>query len=228
MKSSIKQKVTISVASGLGLALFILAGTPANGDGGPGFNSQNNPGIQGSQFGRATASGSGTQPIQGGPGFGPGNNPGVIGSAYGRSIASDASDGRSDAHTTAVHSSSTNGREEVTDTDSISGKGKSRGEEEREAHRASPENKGEHGALEKFEIDGKPVLIPEPGVRKNSILYAGITPIPSATASNGINPVPSATATSRDSFTPGVSPIPSATASRGVDPVPSATMSPRP
>ncbi len=36
-------------------------------------------------------------------------------------------------------------------------------------------------------------LIPGSGIRENSILYTGITPIPSATVSHGINPVPSAT-----------------------------------
>ena len=40
---------------------------------------------------------------------------------------------------------------------------------------------------------GKPSLIPPPGIKKDSIVFTGITPIPSATVSRGVNPVPSAT-----------------------------------
>jgi hypothetical protein len=53
-----------------------------------------------------------------------------------------------------------------------------------DAHRSSSTN-GENNETSS--------LIPGPGVRENSILFTGITPIPSATVSRGINPVPSAT-----------------------------------
>jgi len=92
--------------------------------------------MQGSQFGRAAASGTGTQPTQGGPGFGPGNNPGVEGSAYGRSTASDASSGRSDGHNASFFHSSE--KEEVIDTEADSGRGKARSEEERDTNHANP------------------------------------------------------------------------------------------
>src|SRR6266702_2874337 len=121
MKLSIAQTLTAAAASVIGVALFIIAGSSANGGGGPGFSSQNNPGVQGSQFGQAAANGTGTQPTSGGPGFGPGNNPGVEGSAYGRSTASDASSGRSDGHDASFFHSSE--KEEVIDTDADSGKG---------------------------------------------------------------------------------------------------------
>ncbi len=266
MKLSIAQTLTAAAASCIGVALFIIAGSSASGGGGPGFSSQNNPGMQGSQFGQAAANGTGTQSTAGGPGFGPGNNPGVEGSAYGRSIANDASSGRAGGQ------SSHSEREEVIDTDSDNGKARS--EEAREtnhadttggthvltrissetgvpvstlraqksgtglgygdletanllakasgqsfdsivarfkagegwgkiahdmglnlgkivsdAHRSSQTNKGENS--------GTPSLIPGPGIRENSILYTGITPIPSATVSRGLNPVPSATMSPR-------------------------------
>ena len=269
MKLSIAETLTVTASSCIGVALFIIAGSSASGGGGPGFGSQNNPGIQGSQFGQATASGAGTQPTTGGPGFGSGNNPGVVGSAYGRSIANDASSGRADS------GSSHSEREEVINTDSGSGKGNAKSEEERttnradatgsthaltrissetgvpvstlqaqksgtglgygdletanllakasgqsfdsivakfkagegwgkiahdmglnlgkivsDAHRSSPTNKGTHLGQENGESAS---LIFGPGIRENSILYTGITPIPSATVSRGINPVPTAT-----------------------------------
>ena len=57
-----------------------------------------------------------------------------------------------------------------------------------DAHRSNPEQtKGKD----------EQSLIPGPGIRKNSILYTGITPIPSATVSRGVNPVPSATMSPR-------------------------------
>jgi hypothetical protein len=62
-----------------------------------------------------------------------------------------------------------------------------------DAHRSSPTNKGTHLGQEKGENSETSSLIPGPGVRENSILFTGITPIPSATVSRGINPVPSAT-----------------------------------
>jgi hypothetical protein len=274
MKLNIEQKLTVAAASCLGVVLFVIAGSSASGGGGPGFSSQNNPGMQGSQFGRAAASGTGTQPTQGGPGFGPGNNPGLEGSAYGRSIASDASGGRSDGHD--AHSGSSGDKEEVVDTDADKGKGKARSEEERgatggthvltrissetgvsvdtlqaqksatglgygdlenanllarasgqsfddivakfkagegwgkiahdmglnlgkivsDAHRLSPKNNGNHLGQEKAE-SSKSSIIPGPGIREDSILYTGISPIPSATVSRGVNPVPSATMSPR-------------------------------
>jgi hypothetical protein len=131
---NIEQKATIAAASCIGVVLFVIAGSSASGSGGPGFSSQNNPGMQGNQFGRAAASGTGTQPAEGGPGFGPGNNPGVEGSANGRSIASDASGGRPDGHD--AHSGSASDKEEVIDTDPDSEKGKARSEESRQTNDA--------------------------------------------------------------------------------------------
>jgi hypothetical protein len=46
---------------------------------------------------------------------------------------------------------------------------------------------------ENAENTGKPSLIPPPGIKKDSIVFTGITPIPSATVSRGVNPVPSPT-----------------------------------
>src|SRR5207247_11374978 len=115
LKLNIEQKLTTAAASCIGVVLFVIAGSSASGGGGPGFSSQNNPGMQGSQFGQAAASGAGTQPTQCGPGFGPGNNPGTHGSANGRSIASDASSGRSSNHDASFFHSSE--KEEVIDAD---------------------------------------------------------------------------------------------------------------
>jgi hypothetical protein len=53
-----------------------------------------------------------------------------------------------------------------------------------DAHRSSSNNGANSETLS---------LIPGATVRENSILYTGITPIPSATVSHGIDPVPSAT-----------------------------------
>jgi len=128
MKLNIGQKLALAAASFVAVALCIIAGSSASGGGGPGFSSQNNPGIQGNQFGRAAASDSGTQPTAGGPGFGPGNNPGVEGSAYGRSTASDASSGRSDGHDASFFHSSN--AEEVSDTGADSGKRKGKSAED--------------------------------------------------------------------------------------------------
>jgi hypothetical protein len=280
MKLNIEEKLTVAAASCIGVVLFVIAGSSASGGGGPGFSSQNNPGMQGSQFGRAAASGTGTQPTEGGPGFGPGNNPGVEGSANGRSIASDASGGRSDGHD--AHSGSASDKEEVIDTDADSEKGKARSEESRQtndadasgsahvltrissesgvpvdtlqaqksatglgfgdletanlltkasgqsfdavvakfkagegwgkiahdmglnlgkivsdAHRSSLKNSGKQLAQEKSENSGKRSLIPGPGIHEDSIIFTGISPIPSATVSRGANPVPSATMSQR-------------------------------
>src|SRR5947209_7464376 len=133
MKLNVRRKLALAAASFVAVALCVT-GSSASGGGGPGFSSQNNPGMQGSQFGQAAASGTGTQPTQGGPGFGPGNNPGVDGSAYGRSTASDASSGRSDGHDASFFHS--NNQEEVINTDADSGKGKGKSAEERDANHA--------------------------------------------------------------------------------------------
>jgi hypothetical protein len=271
MKLNLSQKLAVAAASYVAVVLVIVAGSSARGGGGPGFNSQNNPGMQGSQFGRAAASGAGTQPTQGGPGFGPGNNPGVEGSAYGRSTASDASSGRSDGHDASFFHS--NNQEEVIDTDADSGKGKGKSAEERDANHADTAG-GTHALTRISSETGVPVntlqaeksatglgygdletanllakasgqtfdnivakfkagegwgkiahdmrlnlgkivsdahrshpeqakdkdeqsLIPGPGIRKNSILYTGITPIPKAAENRGVDPVPSATMSPR-------------------------------
>src|SRR5438477_2202084 len=277
---NIEQKLTTAAASCIGVVLFVISESSASGGGGPGFSSQNNPGMQGNQFGRAAASGTGTQPAEGGPGFGPGNNPGAEGSANGRSIASDASGGRSDGHD--AHSGSVSDKEEVIDTDADSEKGKARSEESRQtndadpsgsahvltrissesgvpvdtlqehksatglgygdleaanlltkasgqsfdavvakfkagegwgkiahdmglnlgkivsdAHRSSLKNSGKQLVQEKSENGGKRSLIPGPGIHEDSIIFTGISPIPSATVSRGANPVPSATMSQR-------------------------------
>src|SRR6266446_6816191 len=53
-----------------------------------------------------------------------------------------------------------------------------------------------HSGQGKVEVS-KPSIITGPGIPENSILYTGITPIPSATVSRGVNPVPSATISPR-------------------------------
>jgi hypothetical protein len=53
-----------------------------------------------------------------------------------------------------------------------------------------------HSGQGKVEVS-KPSIIPGLGIPENSILYTGITPIPSATVSRGVNPVPSATMSPR-------------------------------
>jgi hypothetical protein len=272
MKLNIEEKLTVAAASCIGVVLFVIAGSSASGGGGPGFGSQNNPGMQGSQFGQAAASGTGTQPTQGGPGFGPGNNPGVEGSAYGRSTASDASSGRSDGHDASFFHSSE--KEEVIDTDADSGKGKAKSKEALQTNHADTTGSTHvltrissetgvsvdtlqaqksatglgYGGLENANLlakasgqsfdnivakfkggegwgkiahdmglnlgkivsdahrshsrqgkaeDSKASIIPGTGIPENSILYTGITPIPSATVSRGANPVPSATMSPR-------------------------------
>ena len=272
MKLNLSQKVAVAATCYVAVVLVIISGSSARG-GGPGFSSQNNPGIQGSQFGRAAASGTGTQPTQGGPGFGAGNNPGVDGSAYGRSTASDASSGRSDGHDAGFFHSKSSNAEEVIDTDADSGKGKGKSAEERDTNHADATG-GTHALTRISSETGVPVstlqaeksatglgygdleaanllakasgqsfdnivakykagegfgkiahdmglnlgkivsdahrshpeqakgkdeqsLIPGPGIRKNSILYTGITPIPRATENRGVNPVPSATMSPR-------------------------------
>jgi hypothetical protein len=69
-------------------------------------------------------------------------------------------------------------------TDADNGKGKARSEEERTADHASPKNKGKHLGQEK--TTGKPNPIPSASVSEDSILFTGITPVPSATVSKGI------------------------------------------
>jgi hypothetical protein len=57
-----------------------------------------------------------------------------------------------------------------------------------DAHRSHPEQaKGKN----------EQSLIPDPGIRENSILFTGITPIPRATENRGVNPVPSSTMSPR-------------------------------
>jgi len=69
MKLDVGQKLALAAASFVAVALCVIAGSSASGGGGPGFSSQNNPGMQGSQFGQSAASGTGTQPTQGGSGI---------------------------------------------------------------------------------------------------------------------------------------------------------------
>ena len=66
-----------------------------------------------------------------------------------------------------------------------------------DAHRSNLENKGKHLGQETGENSGKRSLIPGPGVREDSIIFTGITSIPSATDSRRVNPVPSATMSPR-------------------------------
>jgi hypothetical protein len=275
MKLNVSEKIAVGTASYVALVLLIAADSSVRA-GGPGFGPQNNPGMQGSQFGQAAANGIGTQPTMGGPGFGLGNNPGVEGTAYGRSRASEASGGRSDGHD--ALSGSASEREEVIDTDTDRGKGKAKSEDVRDtthsstaggarvlsrissetgvpvatlqteksstglgygdleiasllakasgktfdeivakfkagggwgkiahdmglklgkivsdAHRSSSNNEGKRPSQANDENRGKPSLIPPPGIGQDSIVFTGITPIPSASASRGTNPAPSAT-----------------------------------
>jgi len=66
-----------------------------------------------------------------------------------------------------------------------------------DAHRSNLENKGKHLGQETGENSGKRSVIPGPGVREDSIIFTGITSIPSATDSRRVNPVPSATMSPR-------------------------------
>jgi hypothetical protein len=58
-----------------------------------------------------------------------------------------------------------------------------------DAHRSS---RATHSGQESGENSGKPSLIPGPGIRKDSIVFTGITPVPSASVSRGVNPASSA------------------------------------
>jgi hypothetical protein len=58
-----------------------------------------------------------------------------------------------------------------------------------DAHRSS---KATHSGQDSGENSGKPSLIPGPGIRKDSIVFTGITPVPSASVSRGVNPASSA------------------------------------
>ncbi|PYJ47889.1 MAG: hypothetical protein DME85_03185 [Verrucomicrobia bacterium] len=273
MKLNVSEKIAIGTASYVALILLIAANSSVRA-GGPGFGPQNNPGMQGNQFGQAAANGIGTQPTMGGPGFGPGNSPGVEGSAYGRSRPSGASTGRSDSQD--VQSGSASEREEVINTETR--KGKASTEQARDtpqsntlggmrvlnrissetgvtvntlkaqksatglgygdletanllarasgqsfdsivakfkvgegwgeiahdmglnlgkivsaAHRSTSKNGSKYVGQTKDESNGKPSLIPPPGIRQDSIVFTGVTPIPIASANRGMSPVPSAT-----------------------------------
>jgi hypothetical protein len=61
-----------------------------------------------------------------------------------------------------------------------------------DAHRSSPKTDGKQLAQEKGANIGERSIIPGPGIRADSILFTGITPIPSTKVSRGVNPVPSA------------------------------------
>ena len=62
-----------------------------------------------------------------------------------------------------------------------------------DAHRSNLKNEGKRPDEGSSGINRKLSLIPPPGIRNDSILFEGITPVPSATVSRGVNPVPSAT-----------------------------------
>ena len=61
------------------------------------------------------------------------------------------------------------------------------------AHRSNLENKGKHLGQQKGENSGKRSLIPGPGLHEDSIIFTGVTPIPSATVSHSLNPAPGVT-----------------------------------
>ena len=61
------------------------------------------------------------------------------------------------------------------------------------AHQPKVKNGSNHFGDGSSENSHKPSLIPPPGMRADSIVYAGITPVPRGTVSRGVNPVPSAT-----------------------------------
>ena len=63
-----------------------------------------------------------------------------------------------------------------------------------DAHRPSSKNEGEHLGQTSSESTSKPSIIPPPrGTKADSIIFTGITPIPSAAASGGANSFPSPT-----------------------------------
>jgi hypothetical protein len=61
------------------------------------------------------------------------------------------------------------------------------------AHRPGSKNESKHLGQTNSESTSKPSIIPPPGIRQDSIIFTGITPIPSAAASGGANSSPSAT-----------------------------------
>jgi hypothetical protein len=207
--------------------------------GGPGFGQGNNPGVEGSAYGRSTASGASS-----GRSDGHGANSGSD-SEKEEVIDTDAASGkgkaRSEEERDTNHADTTDSTHALTrissetgiavDTlqaqKSATGLGNGALESANLLAKASGQSfdsivakfKGGQGwgkiahdmglNLGKIVSDARrshaeqvngtddQSLIPGPGIRKNSILYTGITPIPSAAASKGVNPVPSATMSPR-------------------------------
>ena len=170
------RKLVVAFVSCLGLATYLIAAPPEDvGRGnagttgatsGPGFGSQNNPGVLlGSQASNAS----------GNPGFNSENNPGVLGSEFGRSTAAAAGDngaGASDFGRTTAADAGSNGSDRPVRSSIFAGKN-SEAIVERNIEKAGngAEKASEH-ASEKSEVTKK---------FESSLLYAGITPIPSAT-----------------------------------------------
>ena len=247
------QKLSFATALCVALTTWLAAAPPQAGapsgvgfggaPAGPGFNSQNNPGVLvGSQ---AAQSG-------GNPGFSSTNNPGVAGSEFGRATAADASvNGRSTAADASDDGRSTAAKAGANGAEHRSGGGffrstKSEVMVEKPVESAAAEKPQRSAASKLFDA---------------SLLYAGVTPIPSATpgGSGGpannpglehmsaqgfehsafglataqaatakhetavparVDPIPSASPAQRPSENRGVNPVPSAPESRGISPLP--------
>jgi hypothetical protein len=169
------RKLVVAFVACLGLATYLIAAPPEVGRGnagttgaasGPGFGSQNNPGVLlGSQASDAS----------GNPGFNSENNPGVLGSEFGRSTAGAAGDngaGSSDFGRTTAADAGSNGSDRPVRSSIFAGKnGETIVERNIEKTGKGEETAGKH-ASEKSEVTKK---------FESSLLYAGITPIPSAT-----------------------------------------------
>jgi hypothetical protein len=196
MKSSTSQTIIVSVACSAALISYVMAGAGLRS--GPGFGSDNNPGVLGK-----TAKGS--------PGglFNSLNNPGTLGSQFGRSNAPDA------AASGAAHSGATTPVAVFNrDPNIIGAENRNAAVAAADAHRGQP-----HGQRPSPFPGVSPIPSATPGGTHSSP-----SPIPSATpGGDHPSPSPEPTETPGDH---GVSPIPSATPGgthSGVSPIPSAT-----
>jgi hypothetical protein len=169
-----RKLIVTAAAACLTLTTYLIAGppegvgrssaVPAGAGSGPGFDSQNNPGVLlGSQASDAS----------GNPGFNSQNNPGTLGSEFGRSTAADAGTNGAEAsqfgRSTAAQAGA-NGAEHRNSNAFFAGRG--RDEEMVETQNKTGETESSEHRSERSEVSKK---------FDSSLLFAGITPIPSAT-----------------------------------------------
>jgi hypothetical protein len=219
MKSRFTRTTTV-LASAFGLALFVTVNSGIGDDrgvgrgfgragAGPGFNSQNNPGLIGRQ----------ASDSNGAPGFNSTNNPGTVGSQFGRSTAQDAS-ATGLSHRNSNAGSFTFGKPEETVVNTASSNANV-SERATTAASSKPETSSRFsGSLLNAGITPIPSATPS----------RGINPVPSATPGGRPpvpSPIPSATVPTHPPVAPGISPIPSATPGGEPpkpSPIPSATV----